>query len=84
MGARGLVDAVLFNVADDADDFAPSVGTVGDVDPLSDRIFVGKMLAGHGLVDDRDPGRLRIILPSKDAAADQPDAHRPEIVGVTA
>ena len=61
MGTRSVEPFVAY-VADDADDLAPGVGAVGDVDPFADGIFVREKLTGHRFVDDRDTRRLGVVL----------------------
>jgi hypothetical protein len=79
--ARGfLVDAVLLDVGDDADNLAPDVGTVGYEDALTERVFVREKLPGQSFIDDRDARRVAVIMRVEKPAADEPDAHGVEIV----
>ena len=61
--ARGLlVDSVLFDVGDDADDLAPGVGAVCDQDAFADRVLVREKLPGERFVNDRDARRAGVIV----------------------
>ena len=74
------VDFVLFRVGDDADDRAPR--TVRALpQPLADRAFVRPESRGELVVDDHHLRRLPVVRLVEEAALEQRDAHRAEIVG---
>ena len=79
LGAADLVDAILLDVAHDATISRQVSGPL----VMLIRLPIGprsRNAGGPWSHDDRDPRRLRVILRSKDAAAKQADAHRPEVI----
>src|SRR5277367_5538198 len=52
----------------------------GEFDFLAERIFVGKILASEGLIDDHDVAGSGYVIFGEDAAAEQRDAESFEIV----
>ena len=68
--ARVAVEAAVVNVADDADDLARGLfklraDSFADDDLLADRIFLGPVFLGHGLVDEDNAGRSGCVLSLK-------------------
>ena len=73
---RGRAKGPVFRVRDDADDL--DVLVAGDFDEPANRIGSVEVVAGDGLVDDRDPGRSRPIVRREITAAPDRDTHRLE------
>ena len=73
LGIRHLLDGVVLDVLDDADDLARRLVDV-ERDALAEGVFVLPEPAGGGFVDDSDPGRVRGVVLVEVAAARQADA----------
>ena len=77
-----LIDAVLADVPDHADDLEPlglAVVTGAEREPLADRIGVGELAARHRLVDHQDAGIEGSVSRLELAAADEGHAERGEV-----
>ena len=81
------VGAVLFDIANHADDRQPRVVSVGRADAAdapADRILAGPCLPCELLGDEDDPWRIGRVTVGQQPAAEEAHADRAEIVGVTA
>src|SRR5262249_21833116 len=77
--AGRLIDAVVFDVADDADNRYPLEGLTGrrravERNTLAEGIFVGEILFGEGLVNDADLWRRLVVVGVEEAAGEQANA----------
>src|SRR5262245_15838768 len=75
---RILIQAGMFDVADDADNRHPRHDTDRRLhpEPLPDRVFIGPVPARHCLVDDPDRHGFLTILFSEDSSSLQWDSER--------
>ena len=81
---RGVAEAGLLHVADDAHDLARRLGEVGahalaDLDLLADGVALRPVLLRERLVDDDDARRARGVALAEQAAAPQRDLERFEV-----
>src|SRR6185503_15591458 len=63
MRVAGKIEAVVMNIADDADN--RHFGTEHDANALADRIGARPELPGRTLTDDRNRRGLRVVVPGR-------------------
>ena len=68
------IQALMMNVPDNADDHEPFDFLrirIAEVDPFSDCIFARPVFFGHRLIDNHNPGRVRVVGLGKEATAQE-------------
>src|SRR5262249_1103112 len=81
-GGRALVQTAVAYVRIDANDGGPRVAAV--IESAADGIAAAQIVSREGLVDNGDQHRPFAIGVRQPAALEDPDTHRPEVVGIDA
>ena len=66
----------VFGILGKADDFDFIRSPRIEGEALADRIFIGEILPGEGLIDHDHAGRAEVVLPPKVASGQERDFHR--------